>query len=198
MRHKWSSESVNFQSVVDWNENTKNLKNASKFWHKVWEATDHEECIDQQLYQLLKVCCIYLAMATRPDISFAVSNVAKFSAQPTKQHWITVKLCFFTFYCPFYCSCMGSLILSPSRSPSRLCHQLITLTLLLMRVNSYMGQLIKPRVLRKGLAEASQCTVSACGGHYIMSSVVVSHCWYLSSFGRWKDKKEHIFCALTL
>ena len=30
-------------------------------------------------------------MATRPDIAFAVSNVAKFSAQPTKQHWTAVK-----------------------------------------------------------------------------------------------------------
>ena len=30
-------------------------------------------------------------MATRPDIAFAVSNVAKFSAQPTQQHWTAVK-----------------------------------------------------------------------------------------------------------
>ena len=28
-----------------------------------------------------------------------------------------------------------------------------------------------------------------------MSSVVVGDCWYLSSFGCWKDKKEHIFWA---
>ena len=32
------------------------------------------------------------------------------------------------------------------------------------------------------------------GGH-VMSSVVVGDCWYLSSFGEWKDKKEHIFWA---
>ena len=30
------------------------------------------------------------------------------------------------------------------------------------------------------------------GGHF-MSSVVVGDCWYLTSYGRWKDKKEHIF-----
>ena len=30
------------------------------------------------------------------------------------------------------------------------------------------------------------------GGH-VMSSVVVGDCWYLSSFGRWKDNMEHIF-----
>ena len=28
---------------------------------------------------------------------------------------------------------------------------------------------------------------------YHMSSVVVGDCWYLSSFGWWKDRKEHIF-----
>ena len=32
------------------------------------------------------------------------------------------------------------------------------------------------------------------GGHW-MSSVVVGDCWYLSSFGDWKDGKEHIFWA---
>ena len=32
-------------------------------------------------------------------------------------------------------------------------------------------------------------------GGYQMSSVVVGDHWYLSSFGRWKDKKEHIFWA---
>ena len=30
---------------------------------------------------------------------------------------------------------------------------------------------------------------------YRMSSVVVGDCWYLSSFGGWKDKKQHIFWA---
>ena len=32
------------------------------------------------------------------------------------------------------------------------------------------------------------------GGHY-MSSVVVGDCWYLSSFGQWKDTKKHVFRA---
>ena len=32
------------------------------------------------------------------------------------------------------------------------------------------------------------------GGHR-MSSVVVGDCWYLSSFGGWKDEKKHLFWA---
>ena len=28
-----------------------------------------------------------------------------------------------------------------------------------------------------------------------MSSVTLDHCWYLSSFGQWKDGQEHIFCS---
>ena len=34
---------------------------------------------------------LYLSIATRPDITYAVSNVAKFYAKPTKQHWVAVK-----------------------------------------------------------------------------------------------------------
>ncbi len=34
---------------------------------------------------------MYLSTGTRPDIAFAVSNVAKFSSNPTKQHWTAVK-----------------------------------------------------------------------------------------------------------
>ena len=42
------------------------------------------------------VVTINLAIATRADIAFAVSNAAKFSAQPAKQHWTAVKriLCY--------------------------------------------------------------------------------------------------------
>ena len=34
---------------------------------------------------------LYLSIATRPDITYAVSNVAKFCAKSTKQHWVAVK-----------------------------------------------------------------------------------------------------------
>ena len=32
-----------------------------------------------------------LSVGTRPDITYAVSNLARFSAMPTKQHWIALK-----------------------------------------------------------------------------------------------------------
>ena len=43
------------------------------------------------LYQSAVGSLQYLATMTRPDISFAVSNVGKFSSQPTKEHWTAVK-----------------------------------------------------------------------------------------------------------
>ena len=59
--------------------------------NKLVKATESEECIDQHNYQSAVGSLLYLAVATRPDISFAVSNIAKFSAQPTKTHWVAVK-----------------------------------------------------------------------------------------------------------
>ena len=46
------------------------------------------------LYQSAVGCLLYLSVATRPDIAYAVSNVAKFCAKPTKQHWTAVKRIF--------------------------------------------------------------------------------------------------------
>ena len=58
---------------------------------KLVKATDSDECIGQQKYQSAVGSLLYLAMATRPDITFAVSNVAKFASHPTKEHWTAVK-----------------------------------------------------------------------------------------------------------
>lgn len=57
---------------------------------KLMKAID-EECFDQRLYQSAIGSLLYLSVATRPDIAFAVSSAAKFSANPTKQHWTAVK-----------------------------------------------------------------------------------------------------------
>ena len=58
---------------------------------KLVKATEDDECVDQQLYQSAVGSLLNLSTATRPDITYAVSNVAKYSAKPTKHHWIAVK-----------------------------------------------------------------------------------------------------------
>lgn len=58
---------------------------------KLVKGKESDECADQQQYQSAVGSLLYLAMATRPDITFAVSKVAKFCTMPTKQHWTAVK-----------------------------------------------------------------------------------------------------------
>ena len=58
---------------------------------KLTKTTDHEQSIDQQLYQSAIGSLLYLSGGTRPDITFSVSNLAKFSAKPSKHHWIAIK-----------------------------------------------------------------------------------------------------------
>ena len=61
---------------------------------KLVKSSDKDECVDQKLYQSAFGSLLHLSTATRPDITYAVSNVAKFFANPTKQHWIPVKRIF--------------------------------------------------------------------------------------------------------
>ena len=50
---------------------------------------DSEEC--KTVYQSAVGSLLYLSTRTRPDITYAVSCVAKFCAKPTRQHWSAVK-----------------------------------------------------------------------------------------------------------
>ena len=58
---------------------------------KLVKATEKDELVDAGLYQSAVGRLQYLSTITRPDITFAVSNVAKFCSKPTKEHWTAVK-----------------------------------------------------------------------------------------------------------
>jgi len=58
---------------------------------KLVKAVEDDVLADQSLYQSAVGSLLYLSTSTRPDIAFAESNVAKFSANPTKRHWTGVK-----------------------------------------------------------------------------------------------------------
>lgn len=54
-------------------------------------ANESDECVDKQLYQSAVGSLMYLSVSTRPYITYAVSNLARFSAKPTKDHWTAMK-----------------------------------------------------------------------------------------------------------
>ena len=55
------------------------------------KTTEDFENVDQVQFQSAVGSLLYLSIKTRPDITYAVSNVAKFCASPSKQHWTAVK-----------------------------------------------------------------------------------------------------------
>ena len=58
---------------------------------KLVKAAEDSKHFDKEKYQSVVGSLLYLSSATRPDITFAVNNVAKFSANPTDEHWAAVK-----------------------------------------------------------------------------------------------------------
>ena len=58
---------------------------------KLKKAADDSQRVDQVNYQCAVGHLLYLSTKTRPDIAYAVSDVARFSADPTEEHCIAVK-----------------------------------------------------------------------------------------------------------
>ena len=75
-------------------ENVKAVNTPVDTSTKLMKAKEDEECVDQQRYQSAVGSLLYLSSSTRPDITYAVSTVVKYCANPTKQHWIVVKRIF--------------------------------------------------------------------------------------------------------
>ena len=60
------------KSKLEYSEESEKLKN----------PTEYREAVGSFLY---------LSTSTRPDLSFVVSNLSRYFAEPTEEHWITVK-----------------------------------------------------------------------------------------------------------
>ena len=58
---------------------------------KLVKAAEDDVMFDKGVYQSAVGSLLYLSTGTRPDIAFAVGNVARFSANSTKRHWTGVK-----------------------------------------------------------------------------------------------------------
>lgn len=56
--------------------------------------TNDSKLTNKEKYQSAVGSLLYLSPTTKPDITFAVNSVAKFSANPTEGHWTAAKRIF--------------------------------------------------------------------------------------------------------
>ena len=72
-------------------ENCKPVSTPVEMGVKLSKASDNDGIIDQNRYQSAVGSLLYLSIWTRPDIAFAVNNVAKYCSAPKQEHWQAIK-----------------------------------------------------------------------------------------------------------
>ena len=92
-RKIWISQSTYTREILKkFNmENSKPVVTPVEAGTKLVKTTEEDEPFDQEVYQSAVGCLLYLSTKTRPDIAYAVGNVARFTSQPSMQHWSAVK-----------------------------------------------------------------------------------------------------------
>ena len=58
---------------------------------KLQPATNQDEPLNQTQYQSAVGSLMYLSVNSRPDIAFAVNNLARFNSNPRKEYWTALK-----------------------------------------------------------------------------------------------------------
>ena len=84
----WIGQPAYVESITFGMNNSKPTSTPIDQNSKPTKTTDDEQNI---LYQSAIGSLLYLSGGTRPDITFSVSNLAKFSAKPSEHHWIAIK-----------------------------------------------------------------------------------------------------------
>ena len=58
---------------------------------KLTKVTGDSKLFNQELYQSAIGSLLYLSTRTRPDITYAISNVTRFCSKLTMEHWKSIK-----------------------------------------------------------------------------------------------------------
>ena len=89
----WIGQTTYTQAVIKKfrMENCKPANTSMAPGTKLLKATEQSEIDDPTLYQSAVDSLLYLSGWTRPNIAFAMCQVAKFCSSPTNEHWTAVK-----------------------------------------------------------------------------------------------------------